>query len=311
MVGLVTVSSFTFQTNDGIEVYAKKWITEEKPRAIVQIAHGMAEHIERYDEFARMLVSHNIFVYGNDHRGHGQTACLNNVSGYFCDEQGFETVVHDMTILTDIIEKENPDIPIFIFGHSMGSFLTRRYIQLHGKRLAGVILCGTGGNPGFIGRIGRLIARHEMKKHGRTTPSPKLNSLVFGNYNKAFRPNRTEFDWLSRDEREVDKYVEDPFCGGIFTTGFFNDLLEGLELIHNPENVQLIPTDLPIFFISGSHDPVGNHTKGVLQAFKAYKQAKIQDITYKLYENARHELLNEINKTEVYHDVHEWIQSHL
>ncbi|MCH1624068.1 alpha/beta hydrolase [Ferdinandcohnia quinoae] len=306
-----TQESFTYQTDDDIEIYVRKWIAEEKPRAIVQIAHGMAEHIERYDEFAKVLVSKGIYVFGNDHRGHGKTAELNKVSGYFSDEQGFEKVANDMYTLTSMIEKEYPDVPIFLFGHSMGSFLTRRYIQLHGSRLTGAIICGTGGDPGFIGKIGRLIARREAKKHGRITPSPKLNNLVFGNYNKVFRPNRTEFDWLSRDKHEVDKYVEDPSCGGIFTTGFFNDLLEGLAVINDPKNLQLTPTDLPLFFISGSTDPVGNHTKGVLQAYQAYKRVGMKDISYKFYEGARHELLNETNKEEVYVDVIKWIQSHL
>lgn len=303
--------SFTFDTDDNFKVFARKWVAEEKPRAIVQIAHGMAEHIERYDEFAKRLVSEGFFVYGNDHRGHGKTAQLNGMPGYFNDEHGFERSVKDMAQLTSIIEGEYPDIPIFLFGHSMGSFLSRRYMQLHGNRLAGAILCGTGGDPGVIGKLGRLITWWEIKKHGRQSPSPKLNNLIFGSYNKAFRPNRTEFDWLSRDEKEVDKYMDDPSCGGIFTTGFFSDLLEGIELINNSQNIKRIPSDLSIFLISGSTDPVGNYTKGVLQTYQRFKQADIDDVTYKFYENARHELLNETNKEEISSDIIQWIQSHI
>ncbi|KGA98978.1 alpha/beta hydrolase [Alkalihalobacillus alcalophilus ATCC 27647 = CGMCC 1.3604] len=303
--------SFTFDINDGFKVFARKWVTEENPRAIVQIAHGMAEHIERYDEFAKKLVAEGFSVYGNDHRGHGRTAQLNGMSGYFDDEQGFERVAGDMAQLTSVIERENPNVPIFIFGHSMGSFLSRRYIQLHGNRIAGVILCGTGGNLGLSGKIGRLITRWEIKKHGRQTPSSRMNNLIFGGYNKAFHPKQTDFDWLSRDEKEVNKYIEDPFCGGVFTTGFFSDLLEGIELVNSPQNIKRIPSTLPIFLISGSADPVGNDTKGVLQAYQGFKQAGIGDVTYKFYENARHELLNEVNKEEVSSDIIQWIQTHL
>ncbi|MGG1675964.1 lysophospholipase [Neobacillus sp. NRS-1170] len=306
-------SSFTFQTEDGVEIFAKKWASENeiRPKAIVQIAHGMAEHIERYDAFAKELISHNFIVYGNDHRGHGETAKLNNSSGYFADKQGFKKVVEDMHELTTIIEKEFPDIPIILFGHSMGSFLSRRYIQLYGNQLAGVILCGTGGDPGIMGKIGKWIASREIKRKGAQTPSPLLNNLTFGSYNKSFKPARTEFDWLSREEREVDKYIEDPMCGGIFSAGFFYDLLGGIAIINKPENLRMIPVNLPIFLISGAKDPVGNDSKGVLKTYKVYKQVGIIEVSYKLYEDARHELLNETNREEVQEDIIRWINVHI
>jgi alpha-beta hydrolase superfamily lysophospholipase len=313
VITLVKHSSFSFQTNDGIEISVCKWVTdcEGKPRAIVQIAHGMAEHIQRYDNFARELVSQNINVYGNDHRGHGITAKLNNSIGYFADEDGFEKVVNDMFQLTSIIENEYPDVPIILFGHSMGSFLSRRYIQLFGNKLSGVILSGTGGDPGVMGKVGRMIAAREMKKKGRKTPSPLLNNLTFGSYNKGFRPNRTEFDWLSSDEKEVDKYIEDPLCGGVFTSGFFNDLLGGLGTINKAINIIAVPSELPIYLISGSKDPVGNNTKGVLKSYQAYENVGISDVTYQFYDNARHELLNETNKEVVVADIINWINSHV
>lgn len=306
-------STFTFRTDDDYQIFVSKWTTEErgKPRAIVQLAHGMAEHIKRYDAFAKKLVSENMVVYGNDHRGHGKTAELNDSSGYFADEQGFEKVVHDMVKLTNIIEEEYPSVPIILLGHSMGSFLSRRYIQLYGDKLAGVILCGTGGDPGLMGKIGRMIAAREMKKKGRRTPSTLLNNMTFGSYNKAFRPTRTEFDWLSRDEKEVDKYIKDPDCGAVFTSGFFHDLLEGLEMINKKENIRSIPSRLPIWLISGSQDPVGNNAKGVLKTYQAFKKAGLGDVSYQLYENARHELLNEINKDIVQADIIQWINQHI
>ncbi|MDN3018876.1 lysophospholipase [Paenibacillus sp. BSR1-1] len=306
-------SSFTFQTEDGVEIFAKKWASENenRPKVIVQIAHGMAEHIERYDAFAKELMTHDFIVYGNDHRGHGETAKINNRSRYFADEQGFKKVVEDMHELTIIIEKEFPGIPIILFGHSMGSFLSRRYIQLYGNQLSGVILSGTGGDPGIMGKIGKWIASREKKRKGAQTPSLLLNNLTFGSYNKSFKPTRTEFDWLSREEREVDKYIEDPMCGGIFSAGFFYDLLEGIAIINKRENLRRIPANLPIFLISGARDPVGNNSKGVLKTYKAYKQVGIKEVSYKLYEDARHELLNEKNREEVQADIIRWITLHI
>nr|WP_148347912.1 alpha/beta hydrolase [Bacillus rubiinfantis] len=304
-------SSFTYLTSDQQEIYAKKWLTEkgEQPRAIVQLSHGMAEHIARYEKFARELVNQQIFVYGNDHRGHGNTGKMNNNPGYFADEDGFEKVVQDMAALTDIVEQDYPNVPIFLFGHSMGSFLSRRYIQLHGERLCGVILCGTGGDPGLIGKIGKFLAAREIKKQGRKAPSPFMNNLTFGSYNKNFRPVRTEFDWLTRDEKEVDKYINDSFCGGVFSSGFFYDLLQGLEIINKMENIKKVPVILPIYLISGSQDPVGNNTKGVLKTYQAFQQAGIEDVSYKFFEDARHELLNELNKDEVQADIIQWIKN--
>ncbi|MFE8700608.1 alpha/beta hydrolase [Cytobacillus sp. FJAT-54145] len=304
---------FTYLATDGEKIHAKKWIGEPtvKPKVIVQIAHGMAEHIERYDAFAKYLLSKQIFVYGNDHRGHGRTGQERNRPGYFADKEGFHFVVEDMSNLTDIIEKDYPEVPVILFGHSMGSFLARRYIQLYGERIAGVILSGTGGDPGILGKIGRVIASREIKKHGRETPSPLLNKLTFGSNNKSFRPNRTEFDWLTRDTIEVDKYMEDPLCGGVFTAGFFRDLFDGLELINRKDNIRRIPKELPIFLLSGAKDPIGNHTKGVLSTYHAFKEAGLKDVTYKFYEEGRHEMLNETNREEVYEDIVAWIIQHL
>lgn len=304
-------TSFTFQSDDGMEIFVSKWSQEgeKKPKAVVQISHGMAEHIDRYDRFARELVAQNYIVYGNDHRGHGVTSDLNNSIGYFADKNGFEKVVQDMKKLTDIIKAEYPNVPIILFGHSMGSFLSRRYIQLYGNELTGVILSGTGGDPGLMGKIGKIAASREIKKKGRKTPSPLMNNLTFGSYNKAFKPARTDFDWLTRDTKEVDQYIADPYCGGVFSAGFFYDLLDGLQTINKPEHISSIPADLPIFFISGSLDPVGANTKGVLKTFQAFKQAGLKNVTYKFYENGRHEMLNETNKEEVQTDIIQWIEN--
>ncbi|MFC0274423.1 alpha/beta hydrolase [Metabacillus herbersteinensis] len=303
--------AFTYTVGEQV-IHAKKWVdSDRKPKAIIQFSHGMAEHIERYEEFASFLLKQDFFVYGNDHRGHGMTAKTEDERGYFADENGFTTIVYDLLSLTNIIENEHPNVPVILFGHSMGSFLARRYIQIEGNRLHGVILSGTGGDPGFIGKIGLALARNEVKKKGRRAESPLLDKLTFGNYNKSFKPNRTSFDWLSRDEEVVDRYIADEHCGGIFTAGFFQDLLEGIGNIHQKANLEKIPKDLPIYLFSGEKDPVGNQSKGVLEVYHSYKKVGIEDVEFKIYKEGRHEMLNELNKLEVYEDVVNWINRHL
>ncbi|WP_249365717.1 alpha/beta hydrolase [Cytobacillus citreus] len=274
---------------------------------IVQIVHGMAEHILRYEDFARYLVKRGYLVYGHDHRGHGQTEKKQEDAGYFTDSEGFEQVVHDVKQLTDLIQTDHPSAPIILFGHSMGSFIARRYVQLFGNQLAGAIFCATGGDPGLVGKVGKFIAERECRKKGRRTASPKLDQLSFGNFNKQFKPTRTSFDWLSRDEKQVDLYIADPACGNIFTAGFFVDLLTGLLTIHRQEEINKIPKSLPLLLIAGDKDPVGKNGKGVVQVYQQYERTAIEDISIKLYEGARHEILNETNREEVFSDIATWI----
>ncbi|WP_214483484.1 alpha/beta hydrolase [Bacillus sp. SM2101] len=306
------VATFTYSATDSEQIYAKKWIPElsEYRRGIVQIAHGMAEHIGRYDKFAQALVNEGYIVYGNDHRGHGQTANNEEDIGYFADRNGFDLVVEDMFYLTNLIKEQHEQLPIFLFGHSMGSFLSRRFIQLHGEEITGVILSGTGGDPGILGKIGARLAKSEMTRKGLRHRSKRLDKLSFGSYNKSFKPTRTDFDWLSRDQQEVDKYVDDALCGGVFTSSFFYDLLTGLEVIHRKDNILKIRKDLPIYLFSGAKDPVGNFSKGVSKVYEAYKAAGIEDVTYKLYKDGRHEMLNETNRDEVYEDIITWLIKH-
>ncbi|HOT47193.1 MAG TPA: alpha/beta hydrolase [Spirochaetota bacterium] len=304
--------TFTFKASDGTKIAAYRWLPGAKSniKAAVQIAHGMAEHAARYERFAKELVKAGYAVYANDHRGHGKTAgALENV-GYLADENGWDKVVDDMLVLTKLIKKENPKVPIFLIGHSMGSFLSRQYAMLHGNEIKGLILSGTGGDPGLLGKIGLFIAKREAKSKGKKTKSPLLDKLSFGAFNKAFKPNRTNFDWLSRDNAEVDKYIADPYCGDVFTAGFFCDMLEGIAFINDARNIDRIPKELPIYLFSGSLDPVGANTKGVLQVYNALVKAGIRDVTYRFYQDARHETLNETNREEVFRDVIEWLNKH-
>ena len=303
--------SFQFESLEGQQIFVHKWLEEgESPRGVVQIAHGMAEHSGRYERFARELVKNGYIVYAHDHRGHGRTAGLAGEMGHFSDDNGWNLVVEDMYQLTGIIREEYPDLPIFLFGHSMGSLLSRDYISKYGQLLTGVILAGTVGDPGFAGRVGTFLARLERKLMGTRKRSVLINKLSFGGYNKTFQPARTEFDWLSRDKNEVDNYIDDPYCGNPCSTGFYYDLLSGIQSINKMDNINKVPKDLPIYFISGEQDPAGEMSKGVLGVYQKYKKAGLKEIRYKFYPEARHELLNEINRQEVFQDIINWLNKH-
>lgn len=298
------------QAQDDHAIHTYRWQKEKniEAKAIIQIAHGMAEHILRYDAFASFLTKENYIVYGHNHRGHGADA---KIQGYFSKTKGFEKLVDDMKLVTDAIKETHPNLPIILFGHSMGSFITRRYIQRYGDNVDGVILSGTGGDQGFLGKIGLQLAIWQRKRIGASTPSPFMDKLVFGSYNKKFTPHRTPFDFLSRDDDEVDKYVADPLCGFVCTSGFFVDLISGIEKIHQQVEVSKTPRDLPIHLIAGDKDPVGNYGKGVQQVYKTYKKIGCHPVTLQLYEGARHELLNERNKEAVYEDILHWLHTQL
>lgn len=304
--------TLTFRASDGLDIFLYRWSPNEGEcvRGILQIAHGMAETASRYERFARALVSQGYIVYANDHRGHGKTAKSIDEIGYMGPD-GYNRMVEDMRELTCFIrEKEGEKLPLFLFGHSMGSFLAQRYIGLHGRDIEGVILSGTSSSPGPIINIGIRIAKREMAKNGPRAKSPKLNDMSFGSYNKKFSPNRTQFDWLSRDEEEVDKYVKDPYCGTVFTTSFYYDFFRGLKETFKRRNMERIPKDLPLYIFAGDKDPVGNMGKGVLRLIKTYQNLGMEDMSYKLYEDGRHEMLNEINRDEVMADIIRWLDAH-
>jgi alpha-beta hydrolase superfamily lysophospholipase len=277
----------------------------------VQIAHGMVEHAARYERFADALTKAGYAVYANDHRGHGKTAGSLDRVGYFADEMGWEKVVVDMHTLTGVIKKECPKKPFFLFGHSMGSFLSRYYAMHYAAELTGLVLSGTAGDSGALRKIGIIVATIEAKIKGKKAKSNIMNKLSFGAFNDAFKPNRTDYDWLSRDNAEVDKYVNDHWCGAVCTAGFFCDMLGGIGYINKKENIAKIPKSLPIYIFSGTKDPVGGNTKGVSQVYNALKDAGIGDVTLKFYKDARHETLNEINREEVFRDVIAWMKKYI
>lgn len=308
--GVIKINKGTFQlkAQDEKELFVYRWLPERNTcQAIIQIAHGMAEHAGRYEEFAKSMVKEGYALYANDHRGHGRTAKSMEERGVFADKGGWDIVVEDMYQLTKHIKEQWPGKPIILLGHSMGSLLTRHYISLYGGGIKAVILSGTSGQHGLILDVGRNLAKIECTLRGKRYKSVLLNKLSFGSFNIKFEPARTEFDWISRDEKAVDKYIQDPYCGGIFSCGFFYDLLTGLKTINNKKLIHSIPKDLPILFISGEKDPVGNNTKDVLHVIQTYKEAGIKNIDYHFYQDARHELLHELNKEEVIEDIKSWL----
>lgn len=305
--------TFIFKASDGHEIFTRQWLPEKESeiKAIVQISHGMAEHAERYHRFAEALCAHHIGVYANDHRGHRNSVGEKDIPGYFAEKDGWNRVVDDMKCLTNVIHDKHPAIPVFLFGHSMGSLLSREYVFSHGEAINGLILSATAGDPGILGLIGILVAKSECLIKGKNAKSPLLDKLSFGQFNNAFKPNRTAFDWLSRDHAEVDKYVNDPHCGNVFTAGFFKDLLTGIKSINQKSNIEKVPKNLPIYLFCGAEDPVGENTKGVKKVIAAYEKVGIKDLTYKFYKEGRHEMLNETNRADVFADIIKWIEGHL
>lgn len=301
--------SFAFQANDNKTIHAYQWETPFPLKGVVQIFHGMSEHSKRYHDFALKLKDQGFSVFAHDHRGHGQTAGSIENLGHFADEGGWEIAVDDCYQLTTLIRsKISNNVPLFLLGHSMGSFLARRYIQKYNQEdLNGVILMGTGSDQGWLSAFGILLARILTILKGKKAKSPLLNQLTFGKFNQAFHPPRTAFDWLTRNSQVVDQYMADPYCGAPPTNQFFCDLLRGIKDLEKPDLLTQIPRHLPILLLSGGKDPVGDHARGVKLTYQAFQQMGMKDVQMKIYPEARHELLNELNQSEVIEDILSWL----
>lgn len=297
-----------FQLPDG-STHVYKWEPEEteKISGIIQIVHGSCEHANRYERFARFLTEHGWIVYANDLRGHGRSVSDRSDLGYFGEQEGWTGMVDDLHKVTELIRREHPHSQIIMIGHSMGSFLARHYAILHGSELAGLILSGTAHYARLTLLAGKWLANRVIRTKGIKHRSTQLYNLTYSSFNRRFRPARTEQDWLSRDQAEVDLFVQDELCGFVFTAGGFRDMFDGLLFITDPNHMVKTPKDLPILMISGTDDPVGNFGKTVKQAYNAYQQAGLTKVRMKLYEGMRHEILNEIGREEVYEDIKEWV----
>lgn len=296
-----------------VQLYVCCWFPDNlhQAKGVVQIAHGMAEHMMRYDDFSSILVAQGFIVIGNDHRGHGRSVQAPDDWGFLAGQEGFDKLTEDMHAVTQYIQTTYPDLPLFLMGHSMGSFLARRYMQFYSNKLTGVLLLGTGGSQGVLGKIGKFIAKSERLRKGPRSSSPLMNELTFGRFNKAFKPVRTAFDFLTRDVSEVDAYIHDPYCGFICSTSFYIDLLHGIERIHDQAAQKNISRSLPVFLLSGEADPVGNFGDGVRQVYNMYHQLGMKDVHIQLYPDARHDILHEKNKQEIQSDIIAWLDAKL
>lgn len=288
--------------NDNHIYYYLSWNIENSDKAIV-IAHGMAEHPVRYESFAKFLNNQGYDVYAIFHEGHGEIN--KDKLGHF-EKNGFLDCVLN---LDDLINKvRDTHNKVILFGHSMGSFMSQEYLSRFSNHIDACILCGSS-SPNFIMKIASLIANTLYLLPNKNKPSDFMNKLGFGSYNKQFSPARTNFDWLSRDEKEVDKYIEDPYCGYVCTRGFFKSFITAYAKLHKKKKIKNIRKDIPIFIIGGTKDPVSNNGEGLRTLLVKYKENKINDVTLKFYEDYRHEILNEIDKEIVYHDIKDWLDS--
>lgn len=294
-------------SHDGLALFVRSWLPDGEAKGVVQLAHGMAEHSARYARFAQALTDAGYAVWTHDHRGHGETPSLPEERGYFADEHGWDAAVDDLHAVAEAARAAHPGLPLFFFGHSMGSLLGRDHVTRDGHDLAGAVFSGTAGDAGLLGRVGEVVAKVESRVRGRRATSRLMNSLTFGSYNKAFAPAATDFDWLSRDAAEVQAYVDDERCGEVFTAGFYADLLGGVNSL--PKMAARTPVDLPILFLSGDQDPVGGET--VREVVGWYRDAGVRDVTLEIYPEGRHELLNDTVRDEVTERIIGWLDEHL
>jgi alpha-beta hydrolase superfamily lysophospholipase len=286
---------------------------EQSPRANVLVIHGMAEHIGRYRPFAGFLASKAIHTYGFNLRGHGAGSGedLEGKAGFLALNGGWDALVRDVDLWVDFIQKEHPAVPLFLLGHSLGSSLARAFAATRGDKLAGLILSGTEGRSKFTESILRLFAKIEDEINGRKEPGTLLFRFMVRMYARPVKNRRTRFDWLSRDEKIVDAFIADPLCGRPLPAGFLYDCLKGAAGLRKPAFIKRTPRTLPVYLFSGGNDPVGNFSKGVEEVYKEYQKAGLSSIVMKIYSGGRHDMLNETNRDEVYHDILAWMQSKL
>lgn len=303
---------FFYPSKDGLtQIHAIEWIPDGEVRGILQIAHGMVEFIDRYDRFASFMAANGIYVVGNDHLGHGQSVTDPSQLGYFAKHDGNSCVLGDMQQLREDAVKKYPDVPYFILGHSMGSFLARQFIEKYGEGVKGAIIMGTAYQANAMLDLAIGLTAVFQQVRGGHYRSDTINNMVLGSYNKSFEPARTKDDWLTRDEAIVDAYVANPLNQFVFTVNGYYNMFRGMRYCQRQQNLGKIPKALPILVTSGGNDPVGEFGKGPRMVAEAYRKTGIQDVTLKLYPGNRHEILNELDKETVYNDLLAWIDARM
>ena len=306
---MIKKEDFYFDSRDGEhKIHAVRWIPDvEKPVCILQVVHGMSEYIDRYDAFANYLADRGILVVGDDHLGHGKSVRQGETYGYFCKEDAPTVLVRDEHRLKKIIQEQYAGVPYIIFGHSMGSFITRNYLFRYAAGIDGAIIAGTGmpTKPVLIFGMGLAVLYRII--FGGTHIAKVVDKISFGAYNKRIKSPKTSFDWLSGNEDNVRRYIDDPMCGFVFTANGFETLFKLIYNLHDTEKLKKMPSNLPVFFVAGAEDPVGNYGKDVEQVCRSFREAGMENVQIKLYPNDRHELLNETDKEDVYGDIYRWI----
>lgn len=299
------IEEFYFKSSTGKDVYAKKWYDENiaEYKGIVQIVHGMEEHIGRYDEFASFLAGNGFIVIGHDHLGHGNTA--KGDYGYFCEQKGWFRLAEDIHILQNEIQKQYPNLPYIVMGHSMGSLLVRTYLTIYHDNIKGAILSGTSGRKSGL-YAGKLLTKIIMLFKGKKYKSKLVERLVTGSFNKQFKPNRTELDWTTSDEKMIDEHVKDGKEDRKFTVSAYLELFKGSIYLNKKKNIAKT-NKVPILIFSGDKDPVGGNGKGVIRVHDMLREVGIEDLEIRLFRDGRHEMLNEVNREEVFEFVLDWI----
>lgn len=309
---------FCFDSRDGVsKIHAVRYTPEEsalcggKPRAVLQVIHGMAEYAERYEPLAEYFTARGYVVTGNDHLGHGKTVVEGGSYGFFCPRDPATVVVRDVHRLKKMTQAIYPDVPYVILGHSMGSFILRNYMCRYGTGIRGAVIVGTGMQAPLLLKSAKALAAAQKLIFGGKHVSRLLNAAAFGAYTKRIANPRTPFDWVSRAEGNVDRYLADPLCGFTFTVNGFQTLFELIDRVQKKENLEKIPADLPVFMVSGADDPVGEYGEGVRRAYQSLLDAGLLKVHIKIYEEDRHELLNEDDREAVMQDILEWTEQNV
>ncbi|SME92426.1 alpha/beta hydrolase [Pseudogulbenkiania subflava] len=298
------MQAFTLDAADGEILRGWCWLPVTAPRAVVLIVHGMGEHAARYRRFADRLAEAGYAVYAHDQRGHGERP---RRRGWFAAEEGWNKVVDDVDTVRAHAAARHPGVPLLLFGHSMGSFVSRAYLLRHGQGLAGLVLSATGYRQAWLARLMRRVAGLAGRRGGMTTPSRGMSRLVFGSFNLSFLPARTTVDWLTRDPAEVDRYLADPLCGFDFTPALWQDLFGGIIALEAGEKRGRDLPHCPVLLMTGSRDPVSLGRYALRQLARRYRRAGLDDITLRVYPGGRHEMLNEINREAVTADILAWM----
>lgn len=279
--------------NDKHALHGVLWATDEKPKAILQITHGMTEHIYRYKEFANKLCSHGIAVAGFDLRGHGKNLSKTGCATF--GEKGWNDSLNDIQVFSDFLRNKYPACPHYILGFSLGSFLVREYLNKYDHNFDGAIIAGTGHQPSAVLSIMMAIVNSQIKSEGFNNTTPLVKQLSFETYNSKFKPNNTDFDWLCSDENELQKYILDNLCADSISSGLFWQLLSSMKYTGSKAAYQNWKKDMPILLLSGDKDPVGDFGKGIRRVATAMKKSCISNVNVHLLNDARHDIFHEVH----------------